>query len=184
MGKEVTVASERVYEGRLIGLRMDIVRLSEGRVTRREVVEHKGSMAVVTLDEGKNLLLVRQYRKPTEKELFEILGGTMEEGEEPESCAQRELQEETGYVAGSLERLCGFYPTPGYCEGYIQIYLDQDLEPSGRGGEADEAYWFSWPQVLEMIDCEEIDDAKSIIGLLVLWARSDSVLSPRRREQV
>jgi len=172
LGKEVTIASERIYEGRLIGLRVDTVRLSEGRVARREAVD---SVAIVALDEAKNLLLAHQYRKPTEKELFEIPAGTLEEGEEPESCARRELREETG---------CGFYPTPGYCEGYIQIYLDQDLEPSGRGGEADEAYWFSWPQVLEMIDREEIEDAKSIIGLLVLWARSDSVLSPRRREQV
>ncbi|MFQ6001172.1 MAG: NUDIX hydrolase [Anaerolineae bacterium] len=181
MGKEVTIASERIYEGRLIGLRVDTVRPPGRRVAHREVVD---SVAIVALDEAKNLLLVRQYRKPTEKELFEIPAGTLEEGEEPESCARRELQEETGYVAGSLERLCGFYPTPGHCEEYIQIYLAQGLEPSGRGGEADETYWFSWPQVLEMIDRGEIEDAKTIIGLLVLWARSDSVLSPGRREQV
>ncbi len=177
MGKEVTIASERIYEGRPIGLRVDIVRLPEGRVTRREVVEHKGSVAIAALDEAKNLLLVRQYRKPAEKGLFEIPAGTLEEGEEPESCARRELREETG---------CGFYPTPGYCEEHIQIYLAQDLEPSGRGGEADEieVSWFSWPQVLEMIDRGEIEDAKTIIGLLVLWAGSDSVLSGRRRERI
>jgi ADP-ribose pyrophosphatase len=73
------------------------------------------------------------------------------------------------------ERICGFYPTPGYCEEYVQIYLAQDLKPSGRGGEADEPYWFSWPQVLEMIERGEIEEAKTIIG--VLWATGDSVLS-------
>jgi ADP-ribose pyrophosphatase len=70
LGKEVTVASEGIYEGRLVGLRVDTVRLSEGRATRREVVEHKGSVAIVALNEAKDLLLVRQYRKPREKELF------------------------------------------------------------------------------------------------------------------
>ena len=109
----------------------------------------------------------------------------MEEREEPGACARRELEEEMGYIAGSLERLCGFYPTPGYSEEYIQIYLAQDLKPCERGREADEIElsWFSWSQALEMFDRGEIEDGKTIIGLLVLWARSDSVLS-QRREQV
>ena len=81
MGKEGAIASERIYEGRLIGVRVDTVCLSEGRVTRREVVEHKGSVAMVALDEANDLLLVRQYRKPTERELLEIPARTLEEGE-------------------------------------------------------------------------------------------------------
>ncbi|HIC94715.1 MAG TPA: NUDIX hydrolase [Anaerolineae bacterium] len=178
--KEVTLASRRLYEGRIVNLRVDTVRLEDGRVTEREIVEHRGAVAVVALDGDGNVLLVRQFRKPAERELLEIPAGTLEAEEEPASCARRELAEETGYRAGHLEPMGGFYSSPGFCTEYIHLYLATDLSPSPARAEYDEAIELvrvPLSEALRMIGRGEICDAKTIVGLLSAWARRQGLFA-------
>ncbi len=171
---ERIIAQERVYEGRVVALRIDTVRLPRGRTTQQEVVEHAPTVAVVALDEEGRVLLVRQYRHPAGKELLEIPAGTVEAGEEPEACARRELAEETGQWASEMERLGGFYLTPGYSQEYMEIYLARGLK-AGQGqpeGEEEiQVVRLSPSEALKMIEQGEIEDAKSIIGLLLLFGK-------------
>lgn len=169
MGAEVTVASQRVYEGRLINLRVDTVRLENGRLTEREIVEHPGAVAVVALDEGDNVLLVRQFRQAAEKDLLEIPAGTLEAGEEPIACARRELKEETGYRAERLEQIGSFYPSPGFCTECIRLYLAIGLHKGPSVPEDDETIEtikVPLSDIPTMVSRGEICDGKSIAGLL------------------
>jgi ADP-ribose pyrophosphatase len=143
--------------------------LENGNLTTREIVEHRGAVAIVALDWDNNVILVRQFRKPVESELLEIPAGTLESGEEPESCALRELEEETGYSARRLERILGFYSSPGFCDEYIHIYFATDLVKSKARAPADETIEVvkvPFSKALEMVSSGEICDAKTIIGLL------------------
>jgi ADP-ribose pyrophosphatase len=169
LGAEATVASQRVYEGRLVNLRVDIVRLGNGRLTEREIVEHPGAVAVVALDEDDNAILVRQFRRAAEKELLEIPAGTLEAGEEPIACAQRELKEETGYRAERLEQVGSFYPSPGFCTEHIYLYLATGLQKGRSAPEDDEAIEIvsiSLSDIPAMVSQGEICDGKTIAGLL------------------
>jgi len=173
---EATVASQRVYEGRLISVRVDTVRLENGRLTKREIVEHPGAVAVVALDEEDNVLLVRQFRKAAERELLEIPAGTLEAGEEPIACAQRELQEETGYQAQRLEQIGSFYTSPGFCTECIRLFLATGLQKGPSTPESDEAIEtikVPLSEIPAIIGRGDICDGKSIAGLLsVLLLRS------------
>ena len=177
MGTETTVASQRVYEGRLVNLRVDTVRLENGRLTEREIVEHPGAVAVVALDEDDNAILVRQFRKAAEKKLLEIPAGTLEAGEDPIACARRELKEETGYRAECLEQVGGLYPSPGFCTEYIHLYLATGLKKGLSAPENDEAIEtikVPLSDIPAMVSQGEICDGKSIAGLLsVLLLRLD-----------
>ncbi len=103
MSAEAIVASQRVYEGRLVNLRVDTIRLARGKLAEREIVEHPGAVAVVALDDD-NAVVVHQFRSAAKRELVEILAGTLEAGEEPIACARRELKEETGYRGARGQR--------------------------------------------------------------------------------
>jgi ADP-ribose pyrophosphatase len=169
LGAEATVASQRVYEGWLVNLRVDTVRLENDRLTRREIVEHPGAVAVVALDDDDSVLLVRQFRKPAEKELLEIPAGTLEAGEEPIACARRELKEETGYRAGCLEQVGGFYSSPGFCTEYIRLYLATGLQKGRSAPEDDEAIEIIKVPLSDLpalLSQGEICDGKTIAGLL------------------
>jgi ADP-ribose pyrophosphatase len=171
LSTEVTLSSERLYEGRIVNLRLDTVRLDDGTVTRREIVEHGEAVAIVPLDGDGHVLLVRQYRKPIEQELLEIPAGGVDPGEDATACAGRELQEETGYRAGKLQRLGGFFSSPGFTSEYLHLYLATDLVPSHLTADDDEAIELvrlPVTQALDMIASGEICDAKTIIGLLLL----------------
>jgi len=171
MTEEKTVSSDRVYEGRVLNLRVDTVQLDESKTTRREIVEHRGAVALVPMDADGSVLLVRQFRKAVERVMLEIPAGTLEIGEDPLQCAQRELEEETGYRAANIRQIGGFYPSPGYCTEYIHIFLATGLTPSPRRGDDDEDIEVEvvpFFKALEMIDRGEICDGKSIIGLLTL----------------
>ena len=129
MHQERTISSERVYEGKIIGVRVDTVELPSGRETKREIVEHSGATAIVAVDSEGDVLLVRQYRKPVEKALLEIPAGGIEAGEDPLDCARRELAEETGFAAGRWDKLGIFYTTPGFCTEEMHVFLATGLEP-------------------------------------------------------
>jgi ADP-ribose pyrophosphatase len=173
LSAEATVASQRVYEGRLVNLRVDTVRLGNGRLTEREIVEHPGAVAVVALDEGGNAILVRQFRTAAEDELLEIPAGTLEAGEEPIACARRELKEETGYRAEYLEQIGCFYPSPGFCTEFIHLYLATGLQKGHSAPEDDEAIEIvnvPLSDIPAMLSRGEICDGKTIAGLLSILA--------------
>ena len=167
---EPTVESKLVYQGRIVTLRVDTVRLANGRLTTREIAEHSESVCMVPLDEQGNVLMVRQYRKPPETQLLEVPAGGMEPGEDPQAAALRELQEEIGFTAGTLRQLPGFWVTPGWSTEYMHVYLATDLRPATLPPDYDEAIVVEQVplhEVHEMIQEGLIKDGKSIAALLL-----------------
>ena len=108
MVEEKTLSSQQIYSGRAVRLRVDTVQTASGRETTREIVEHSDCVAVVVIDAEDNILLVKQYRKPVEKELLEVPAGGIDAGEDPVSAVKRELREETGYLPRNT--YCGCQP--------------------------------------------------------------------------
>ena len=166
---EKTLSSQLVYDGRAVKLRVDTVQTADGRETTREIVEHSDCVAIIAVDNNGDILLVSQFRKAVEKELLEIPAGGIESGENPEDTVRRELQEEAGYLPGNVERLGGFYSTPGYCTEYLYLYLATDLTPSQLSAEDTESITLvrvPVTQILGLITSGKVCDAKSIAGLL------------------
>lgn len=157
--------SEIVYPGRAFTIRRDTVRLPDGRETRLDIVGHVGSVVIIPLDKDGNLLFVRQYRHAAGLDLLELPAGTLNVGESPETCARREVREETGMAAGKLEPLGGFYPAPGYSTEYMYVYLATDLRDDPLEADADEFLAVERvPAAEALARCErgEIPDAKSL----------------------
>jgi nudix-type nucleoside diphosphatase (YffH/AdpP family) len=174
LGSEETLSTRRLYEGTVVKLRVDRVRMSKGPEVLREVVEHGGAVTIVALDGEGRLLLVRQHRHATGRALLELPAGTLDREEEPEACAVRELEEETGFRAGRLQRLGGFFVAPGYCTEYIHAYLATDLEPGTAGGDEDEdieVLALPLDEVVRLIETGELEDAKSLATLFLYLHR-------------
>ena len=166
---ETTLESTFHYRGTILSLRKDQVQMPNGRLTIREVVEHSDSVCMVPLDKDGSVLLVRQYRKPTESALLEVPAGGIEEGETAEEAAMRELQEEVSHVAGTLRPLAGFWLAPGWCDEYMYAFLATDLTPSDKEQDYDEMVEtrrVPLEETLALIEKGEIQDAKSIAALL------------------
>ena len=169
MTVEKTLSSQLIYEGRAVRLRVDTVKMASGRETTREIVEHSDCVAIIAVDANDNVLLVNQFRKSIEKELLEIPAGGIEPGEDPVTTVRREMGEETGYQPTKVERLGGFYSTPGYCTEYLYLYLATDLIPSQLYAEDTEnirLVRMPISQIPSLITSGRICDAKSIAGLL------------------
>jgi len=169
LAAEKTLSSQIIYDGRAVRLRVDTVQTASGRQTTREIVEHADCVAIVAVDADGNVLLVKQFRKPVEKELLEIPAGGIDAGEDAEAAVIREMREETGFMPQRVERLGGFYSTPGYCTEYLYLYLATDLTPSQLYAEDTEdikVVRVPIKQIPELITSGRICDAKSIAGLL------------------
>lgn len=167
---EPTVESKLVYEGRILDLRVDTVRLPSGRLTTREIAEHSDSVCMVPLDSQGNVLLVRQYRKSVESNLLEVPAGGINENEAPEDAALRELQEEVGYTAGKITRLAGFWVSPGWCTEFMHAYLATELSPARLDADFDEnitVIQVPLAQTIDLISSGEIQDGKSVASLLL-----------------
>src|SRR5829696_1031804 len=168
-----TLSSQRGFDGTWVHVRVDEVRLPTGRVTTREVVEHPGSVAIVGVTGDDIVLLLRQSHHTISRTLLGIPAGTLEPGETPEACARRELIEETGYRAGRLTRLASYYTSPGYTDERMTIFYAADCEPAGGEIDPDELIRLA-PMPLADVPRllapgpEQIEDAKSLIGLLLL----------------
>ncbi len=161
-------SSKKIYEGRILNLRVDEVTLDSGRKTVREVVEYRGAVAIVPVI-GDRILFVRQFRYPVGEELLEIPAGKIEENEHPEDTAYRELIEETGYKAGELKLLSRFYTAPGYSTEELYLFLADKLEPSEMNPDFDEIIEpveLHRDEVFNMLKADEFHDAKTILGLL------------------
>ena len=168
---EKTLSSQQIYDGRILKLRLDTVKLPSGRVTKREIVEHDDSIAIVAIDGDDNVLLVKQYRKAVEKEVLEIPAGGIEPGEEPVAAVKRELREETGFLPKRVERIGGFYASPGYSSEFLHLFVASDLTPEKLQAEDTESIKVERvpiSQILELIRTGTINDAKSVAGLLML----------------
>jgi len=167
---EELIESQILYRGRVVTLRLDTVRLPNGHITQREIVEHRGAVAIVPLLDADTVLLIRQYRQAVGETLLEIPAGTLEPGEPPDQCAERELQEETGYHAGKLRRLFSQYLAPGYSQEVLHVYLAEQLTPTRQQTDEDETVELvptPLQQVELMILNGQIKDAKTIAGLLM-----------------
>jgi ADP-ribose pyrophosphatase len=165
--EERTVSSRRAFEGRLLNVRVDEVKLASGRAGRREVVEHPGAVGIVAWD-GERLAMVRQWRQAVGRETLEIPAGTLEPGEDPATTAQRELAEECRLAAGSWVTGPGFWTAPGFCTEYLTLWLATELRPTDAAGPDDEAIDLEWMTVDEALAAAEdgtVADAKSLVGI-------------------
>lgn len=166
--EEKTMKSDKVYEGKIVNLRIDTVELPDKKYSKREIVEHPGGVAVIPITEDNCVILVKQFRKPVEKFLLEIPAGKLEINEEPRETATRELKEETGFEAGKMEYLVEFYTSPGFSNERIHLFLATDLiegEAKPDSGEFIEKVKISIEDLLKMVDRGEIVDSKTIIGI-------------------
>ena len=171
MKPEAQVRSRRVFEGRVVNLRVDRVRLPDGRETEREAVEHRGAAVIVPLTSAADVLLVRQFRYAAGESLLEVPAGTLEPGEAPLACAVRELAEEVGARAAHWEPLAVLYPSPGVMTEVMHLFLATGLTEGPVPGTPDEDLTVErvpLRQAVEMVRRGEIRDAKSVAGLLLL----------------
>lgn len=168
--EEKTIKSERIYEGKIINLRKDKVVVLHG-TSEREIVEHNGGAVLAAVTPEGKLVMVRQYRKPAGRVMLEVPAGKIDPGEKPEVTAARELKEETGYTAGKVEYLMDFYPSVGYSEEVLYLYLCTDLTPGETNFDENEAIDIEEYEIDElcgMVMRGEIHDAKTIIAILAV----------------
>jgi ADP-ribose pyrophosphatase len=170
------IDSRKVFEGKVFIVTVDTVEEGD-HIYNRDVVRHPGSAVIVPVFADGTVALVKQYRHPTVRYLLEIPAGTLEHGERPEIGAARELEEELGVVAGKLEKLIEFFVSPGFCEEKMWLYLATDLTETSQHLDEDELIEIvrvSFSEALEMISDGEIQDAKTIIGLMLAAPRIGS----------
>ncbi len=170
--KEKTIKSELVYKGKIFNLRVDKVVLPNGRETKREIIEHSGSVAILPLINKDKFLFVKQFRKPIEKALLEIPAGRIEKGENLKECARRELMEETGYKASNFKKLASVYLAPGYSSEIIHILLARNLKKSKSNPDDDEfikTVILNKKEIFDEIIDNKIKDSKTIVGILLFY---------------
>ena len=169
--KETRLASAVMYEGSFIQVRKDSVRLPDGGVSSREYITHPGAVAMLAMLDNGNLVMERQYRYALQREFIELPAGKIDHGEDILVCAQRELLEETGYVASEWIHLATAWPCIGYADERIEYFLARGLTNQGRNldhGEFLEVLELSLPDAIEWIRMGKINDSKTIVGLFWL----------------
>lgn len=172
--REKTLSSTYIYQGKIINLRQDKVKLPDGRETIREIVEHPGAVVVLALTDDDKIVMVRQFRKPADEVLWELPAGKIEPGEDLKNCALRELEEETGYYPRKIKKLMTFFSTPGFCNEKLTLFLAEDLEKRNKNEDADEfieVKLIKPNKALKLVQKNIIKDAKTIIGILYLASR-------------
>lgn len=167
--EEKTMKSEKIYKGKIVNLRIDTVELPDKKYSKREIVEHPGSVGIIPITNDGRIILVKQYRKPVEKNLLEIPAGKIEINEEPKETALRELHEETGFIANKLEYLFEFYTSPGFSNEKMYLFAANELieeESEPEGDEYIEVLKIKIEDLINMVIRGEIIDSKTIIGIL------------------
>lgn len=171
---EKTLTSKLLHKGRHFNFKTDEIQLPSGKTTTRDIIDHPGAVAIVPILDDGRVLLVKQYRYTTGKELLEIPAGTLEKGEAPDNCARRELKEETGYTAGSMKKILAMYMAPGYSNEVIHLYFATALKAGEPRAEEDEDISlevYSADELLDGIEKNTIEDAKTIAGVLIYLTR-------------
>jgi ADP-ribose pyrophosphatase len=169
---ERTVSSELLHKGRVVSVFRDKAELENGAIVNREVVRHSGGVAVLAIHEN-NVLFVRQFRYPFAENLYELPAGKLEPGEDPAECGLRELKEETGYNAGKLSPLGVIYPSPGYIDERLYIFLAESLTFVGQKLDENEFLTnikIPYEKAIAMCLSGELKDAKTVTGLLLYHA--------------
>jgi len=172
------LATERRYHGRIINLDVETVQFPDGSTGELEMVRHPGASAVVPMLDpidapDPRVLLIRQFRHAAGGYIWEIPAGRLDAGEAPEACAHRELTEETGMRAGSMERLTTIFTTPGFTDEKIHLFLAGGLVEGEHRREHDEFLELRptpWSEVLSLIETGQISDGKTLVSLLYLQA--------------
>jgi ADP-ribose pyrophosphatase len=168
------LSSTRLYSGRIVNLDLDSVRFPDGSVGQLEILRHPGASAVVPFldpprDADPRVVLIRQFRHAADGFIWEIPAGRLDDGETPEACAGRELEEETGMRARRLERLTTIFTTPGFTDERIHLFLAEGLESGAHHRETDEfmeLHTIRWSEVLRLVERGEIVDGKTLVSLL------------------
>lgn len=168
---EVTVEEKLFYEGTVVKLFLQKVKLINGKYSNREIIRHPGGVAILAFKDKDTILMVEQYRKAIEKAILELPAGKLEAGENPESCGKRELEEETGYKSESFEFLGKIVSTPGFCDEYIHLYKAENLFSGKIGGDDDEfinVHEIKIKDIKALIKAGTIIDAKTICAFMYL----------------
>ncbi|MBI5877854.1 MAG: NUDIX hydrolase [Chloroflexi bacterium] len=166
--------SRQLFRGRVFGLRQDRVRLPDGQTASLDIIEHGGAAVIVPVDEQGRIWFVRQYRHAAGEALLELPAGTLEPGEPPAACAAREVREEIGMAAGTIEPLGGSFLAPGYSSEFLHYFLARELTPDPAPHDADE-----FLEVVQLPAAEAyrlaaaglIRDGKTLAGLLLAQSR-------------
>ncbi len=169
--EEKTLSSSYIYRGKIINLRQDEVKLPDGRNSIREIVEHPGAVVILALTNDNKIVMIKQFRKAADEVLWELPAGKIEPGEDLNSCALRELEEETGYYPRRIKKLVTFFSSPGFCNEKLTLFLAEDLEKRNKNEDADEfikVELITPKEALKFVQENIIKDAKTIIGILYL----------------
>lgn len=172
--EEKTLNSEVVYDGKVMTVIRDDVEVADGHKSFREVVIHSGGVVIVAMKDSETILLVKQYRYPLKQTVLELPAGKLEIGENPDFAAKRELEEETGFSAGSWKPLGYINTTPGICTEKLYLYLAKDLKFVGEHpdeGEIIKCFEYKLTDVFEMINNGTVNDAKTICALTRAFCR-------------
>ncbi len=168
------ISSKQVYDCGLFRVTEDVAVEPKTKFEiKRSIVRHAGSAVILAVDDKKRVLLVRQYRLPAEKYLWELPAGRLDPGENVLQACKRELKEETGYTARKWSKLASFFVSPGFVQERMTIYLAEDLQSGEATPMEDEridAKWFKRKEIAEMIDEAKIEDAKTMVGYLT-WRK-------------
>lgn len=161
--------SETIFNGKMLTMKLDTVILPDGNEATREWIVHPGAVGVVAIDDSGRICLVRQHRYPTGKDLLEIPAGKLSPGEDPLECANRELEEETGLIAESWDKIYSYYTTPGFTDEIMHVYLATGLQAGEASPDEDEfleVVMVTMEEAWDMMAKGEIQDGKTLIGLL------------------
>mgnify|MGYP003578298207 CR=1 FL=1 len=171
--KPKVISTEKIYEGKVFDI--SIAEIRDGEIEyKREIVEHKGSAVIVPVFQDKTVALVRQYRHAAGTHLLEIPAGTLNRGEDALRGAQREREEEIGVTSDNIEKLTEFYVSPGFLTEKMFVYLATDLREGKQNLEEDELLTIeklTFPEAFEKIKTGQIQDAKTIAGLILAGAK-------------
>lgn len=165
--EEKTMRCERIYEGKILNLKIETVELPNKKYSKREIIEHPNGVAIIAIVE-ESLVMVKQYRKAVDRAMLELPAGLLEVNEEPKEAALRELKEETGYESEKIEYVMEFYTSPGYCNEKIYLFLATDLREGVAMPEPDESVVhekYPIEDLVKMVSRGEILDSKTIIGI-------------------
>ena len=166
---EKTIGVHQIYDGKIIKVRVEDILRPDGKQAKRELIGHPGGVGMIAVTPEKKVLTVTQYRIACRKNILEVPAGKLEYGEDPLTCGIRELEEETGYRAGKVQHLGEYYPTPGYCEEKINLYLATELTKTEQNldeGEFLKVEEFPLDDLFQMVMNNEIADAKTAIAIL------------------
>ncbi|KGR79615.1 NUDIX domain-containing protein [Ureibacillus manganicus] len=172
--EEKTIHTEPIFKGKVISLKVDDVTLPNGKVSKREIVNHPGAVAIIPITDDGKVILVEQYRKALERSIIEIPAGKLELGEAPEHTAIRELEEETGFGCHELTYIQTFATSPGFADEVIHLYVAKQLYKIENKAELDEDEFVSLIEVTleeaeQMVVEQKIYDAKTAFA--VLWIK-------------